>query len=537
MAGGKETPRQQLIGLMYIVFLALIAMQVSGSVMEKFHIINQSMERSNNETVDTNSQYVNKSMSAKVEEGGDRAEDKAVLEKAHQVREETQNVLSYIDGVKEHITELTGGIDPETGIPTGMSDEDKVAQYFVLEKHGTEVKEKLNSYVSFLNAKAAEAEVKANLKPIALEPADMPEYKNNKDVKKKDFTSFTFEHTPMISILATLSQFESEVLARESETLKKLGGKIGAGTIQFDEIVPMVLPESQVVAAGAKYKAKMFIAASSSGLKPRMAMNGKELKVGADGKGIVEFVATPGKYDKDGLAKKTFKATITIPQPGGEDKVYPENIEYFVAKPVIQIQSASVQALYLNCGNSLNVQVPALGSAYQPTFSATGGKTYPGKKKGEVTVVPNSKSVALTVRSNNNTIGVEKFKVRQIPLPTIEIFNMKGKPVDLKKGEAPSNLRKVRLVAAPDKSFAEFLPKDARYRIAEAEITLAQGSRPVAKPIRVRGGQADLSSVIGKAKPGMRFVIEIKKVERRNFRDKTEVVEMGSNVITNVAIN
>ena len=50
-----------------------------------------------------------------------------------------------------------------------------------------------------------------------------------------------------------------------------------------------------------------------------------------------------------------------------------------MAKPVIQIQSASVQALYRNCGNKLDVQVPALGSAYNPSFKITGGSSVGGK--------------------------------------------------------------------------------------------------------------------------------------------------------------
>ena len=40
MAGGKETPRQKMIGMMYLVLTALLALQVSNAVLEKFAIIN-----------------------------------------------------------------------------------------------------------------------------------------------------------------------------------------------------------------------------------------------------------------------------------------------------------------------------------------------------------------------------------------------------------------------------------------------------------------------------------------------------------------
>ncbi len=43
MAGGKETPRQKMIGMMYLVLTALLALQVSNAVLEKFAIINETL--------------------------------------------------------------------------------------------------------------------------------------------------------------------------------------------------------------------------------------------------------------------------------------------------------------------------------------------------------------------------------------------------------------------------------------------------------------------------------------------------------------
>jgi len=39
MAGGKETPRQKLVGLMYLVLLALLALQVSSSIMRNSSLL------------------------------------------------------------------------------------------------------------------------------------------------------------------------------------------------------------------------------------------------------------------------------------------------------------------------------------------------------------------------------------------------------------------------------------------------------------------------------------------------------------------
>jgi hypothetical protein len=44
MAGGQETPRQKMIGMMYLVLTALLALQVSNAVLEKFAIIYETLE-------------------------------------------------------------------------------------------------------------------------------------------------------------------------------------------------------------------------------------------------------------------------------------------------------------------------------------------------------------------------------------------------------------------------------------------------------------------------------------------------------------
>jgi hypothetical protein len=44
MAGGKETPRQKMIGMMYLVLTALLALQVSNAVLAKFAMIYETLE-------------------------------------------------------------------------------------------------------------------------------------------------------------------------------------------------------------------------------------------------------------------------------------------------------------------------------------------------------------------------------------------------------------------------------------------------------------------------------------------------------------
>lgn len=518
MAGGKETPRQKMIGMMYLVLTCLLALNVSSSVIDKFVTINLALEHSVEAAKEQNSNTM-RGIQKQVEDKGSRPADVKVLDQAKKIREKTSSVIDKLEDYKKKFVEITGGTN-ENGQLVGKTNYDKVGYYMMPEGegHGVELQKELNSYADFLNSTI---NPDTKFQKLAMDAAEDPYYSKDPNQEGKDWSELMFESTPTPAGMATLSQMQAKIMQDETRALDILAKRVGAKDISFDQIDVVALPESRVVAAGAKYKADLFVSASSSAENPDMMVNGKPIPV-ESGKGQVEFVATPGDYDNEGLAKKTYDAAIKL-----KDSVYSKKIEYFVAKPVIQVQSAALSALYLNCGNELNVQVPALGNSYNPSFSASGASTYEGSQKGLVTVVPNAPKVKLNVTSNGNSIGSVDFSVKRIPKPSIEVYNG-SKKVNEKQGEMASRFRVIRIQAEAEENFKKLLPKDARYRVSRWTITLARGPRPVGAPIRATSETVNLSNIMNQAKSGDRLVIEVNQVQRMNFRGKVEEVNIGS---------
>ena len=46
MAGAKETPRQKMVGLMYLVLMALLALNVTKAVLDAFVAIEDNIQKS-----------------------------------------------------------------------------------------------------------------------------------------------------------------------------------------------------------------------------------------------------------------------------------------------------------------------------------------------------------------------------------------------------------------------------------------------------------------------------------------------------------
>lgn len=521
MAGGKETPRQKMIGMMYMVLTAMLALNVDSAVLERFELINETLEVQLAANGVKNGTTV-KSIAAAVDEKGNRPDDVAVLNRAEEVRSKTDELVKYVTELKDEIVTISGGIDE--GRIVGAKDMEKMANYMIVQKNSEVLRTKLDEYTTWL-----QTNFKRDYPSVALDGKDDPYWSRFPNQKSKNFHQLMFESVPTAAGLASITQLENIILGYEADALNILSTSIGAKDIAFEGIRPMLLPESQVVAAGTKYRAKMFVTATAVGATPSMSYNGVKVPVDSEGVGEFEFTAKGGKYDRNGQVKKSINAVIIL-----EGETYTEQFDYIVAKPVIQIQSASVQALYRNCGNKLDVRVPALGAAYNPSFRAKGGSTL-GGKGGKVTIIPTAPTLELSVSSGGILIGTEKFRVKGIPKPQL-VLKSGGQEIDLKTG-VKNVPREISLIAVPDADFAQFLPDDAKYRVTKWEVTLARGARAVDSK-NVTSNRANLGDWVSKARPGDRLVIEAKEVMRMNFKKQTEQVKISVNAsIKTVPIN
>lgn len=532
MAGGKETPRQKMIGMMYLVLTALLALQVSSAIIQKFKFLDDSLMHVNSQTIQENSE-LEKRIAKAVVDNGNKPHEQVFVKNAEEVRKKTDAMIARIKDLREKMIDITGGKEAD-GNYKGGKEEEKVAGFMVgpegsKKGEGYKFKDELNQYADYLT-KITNNQVK--VPKLALDGKEDPMFKNS-DQARKDFAQLNFAETPMVAALAVLAQKESEILKYENEVLAHFAGQVGAADLKFDQVIAMVRPASKVVAAGTKYEAEMFLAASASTITPTMTARGASIQVDPKTKlGKVSFTASASGYDSEGMSKQKWEGSVTF-KFKGKDTTFKVTEEYYVAKPVIQVQSASVQALYRNCGNELNVQVPALGSTYNPSFSATGAKVVPGKG-GVVTVIPTGTSVRLNVSSNGNAIGYQDFKVRLIPKPEIQAVSG-GKPVDEKRGMSAPGPRSIVMQAIPDESFKAFLPKDARYSVKEWECILVRGKRPVSTQ-RFTSAMGNLGAFAAQAQPGDRILIEVKKVTRTNFLNQVEDVNLGT-IIKNIPLN
>ena len=530
MAGGRETPRQKMIGMMYLVLTALLALQIKDEVLEKFVLIDEGLKTSNANYNQANSQSVSGIQKAYTDLG-ENEKDKPAVDVAGQIRQETLEILQYIDELKDSVGVMAGKKEEDGSYARStLKKYEEPTLLLVKQGKADELQKKLDDYTNSVRTQAnavlseTSGDVINDWPTLALSGSDIPFYANNKKYKKvaeQDFANLNFYKSPLASVLAQLTFFQNQILSRESDALNRLASSIGAENIKgFDQISATVLPKSNIVTAGTDFEAEMFLTAASSSLAPEMTLSGRSITVDPSGRGKIKFKASAreNEYNADGLARKTFTGEVKFMQ-GDEEVIEPVTYEYFVAKPTIVVRSEAIETLFLNCANVLNIDVPSLGAAYQPSFTATGGKSIPGTQKGALTVVPTSAEVSIDVSSGGNYIGQKVYKVESPPLPTFDV-RVDGKRYDGKKG-IQAAARTISLILTPDSNFKRKFPEDARYVVTKGRILLAsgtigRGSVSINRPLQ----DVNVNSLRATAKKGDRYIIEVDEITRVNFENK-----------------
>jgi len=530
MAGGKLSPRQKMIGMMYLVLTALLALQVGSAVLDKFAIINTTLEEVNVENIGKNTETLKTISDAAGK--SDNAKIKGAKDAAEKVRALTDKTYKNIEELKQKMIVTSGGTKVDEKLIQNHGS--KAASLMIQQQEGKDYEKWLKDYVNQLNSIVAGAGVTdAKYADIAKAPKDIELFKDNKNHANKDFLTFTFENTPVIAGLASVTESQAQILDYEKDALARLAAIADAQNIKLDKFILMARPKSSIVAAGSKYEADLFITGSSSAMNPTFTKDGANIPVNeVEGikMGKIEFTATAGAYDKDGNAKKSFKAAAKL-----GDKDILGDIEYIVAKPVIRVTTGTAPTLYMGCGNSVNFEVPALGTNYKPGFSANGAKVIPGSKTGNVIIIPNQRKVTVNVSNAGTPLGSEPFDVKPVPRPRIIAKDNNGRDIDLKNGIRAGAVAGLRVVAEADANFKSEVPKDANFRIRSMDVILARGTQRVAQ-MPLTSESIDLTAWRSQMRPGDRIMIEPKTVVRMTFEGGTEPVTVTGNDLVTIPI-
>lgn len=452
MAGGKETPRQAMIGMMYLVLLALLAMNVSKSVLNSFIVINDAIEVSNTAFDGKNGETMTE-FSTQYELNKDKVGEFYMA--AKRVTEASDELTNYMTGLKRHLIEMTEGkpkeefthdslyklinveavdnIDMPSHVMLG-SDETKpiTGEWTMLE-----LKDKIKDWK---NAMTAEIPAK-----------DREHYDlgfNYEDVKQDDGTFLPwhlahFYHAPLAAVITDISLFQLEVKNRQSEVLNMLMSNISAKDFKFDKIAVKVIPNSNYVVLGDSFKADVIVAAYSTTENPELEVGSALDTAGKAMRdwGVTNSVDTSRIKIKDGVASYGFKPSsegevnwggiIKLKKPGTNEYVmYPFEHTFTAAKASMVVSPTKMNVMYKGLKNPVDVSVAGFGKG-DLIVTCSGGSLSGSAGSYFVTPAKSSRTVKVNVSvrtksGETKTMGSAEFRVKKIPAPTPKFATVTG---------------------------------------------------------------------------------------------------------------
>lgn len=481
MAGGKETPRQKMIGMMYLVLTALLALNVSKDILNAFVTVNQSLEETNTSySQDLTRMYNNFDMALTKE--GDKA--KPAHDKAQLAKQYSKDITGYLKGIKNDLLVMGSGgsvrangieygdITPEMMDTISIGNElfaskdnyDIPTNYFIAMGKATELKNMLNEYRDKMSA------LIGGNKNIGLEISDGDAYKDATG-KRVNFENYYFYNTILAADVVIMNKFLAECKVVESNVLSNLLQQIGASDFKFSGVGARVVANSQVVFKGDPFEAEVFIVAYDTMNNPEACYRMGTGELSEDGaKGLSPIVGKGGKVTlkipTGTIGAQSLAGRIYLKNPEGELESYPFNANYSVIERAATVSAERMNVMYRGLDNPISVAAGGVPS--EKLRVEIDGKVI-SPVAGKYTFNPISSGDRVSVKVNivdgtkSSPLASQEFRVKNIPNPVAVFANYSsGQGIFKREFEAGAELKAV---------LKDFLFENVSYKVKSFDVT------------------------------------------------------------------
>ena len=417
------SPRQKMINLMYVVLMAMLALNVSNEVLNGFTIMQESLNRTTENAAQENLaiyQDFEEQMAAnpqKVREWYD---------KAMQVKEMSGRLYGLATELKLAIAHEADG---KNGNPDNLQNrEDLEAANQVMlapgRGRGEELKKAIETYRDGILTMITDSVKKEHIASDLT--TNVPS-----GILGKNWQEYMFEAMPAVAAVTMLTKLQNDVRNAEKEVLHTLVQNIDVKDIRVNALDAFVIPNSQTIVQGDRFSAHIVMAAIDTTQVPEIYIGGHKVDLPNN---IYETVCSrTGDF--------TLSGYIQTINGNGEPIRRDFEQKYTVVEPSATVSADLTRMLYAGYSNPISISVPGVPLN---KISPNG----PGKYIAHPSKI--GQEAVITVTSTNTgrpqTMGSFSFKVRKLPDPTpyIDMKDDQGNPSRFKGG----NMYKANLVAA-----------------------------------------------------------------------------------------
>ena len=415
MAGGKLSARQRMINLMYLVFIAMMAMNMSKEVLSAFGLMNERLTESNQAATQRNSDF----MAGLAEKAADQPEKFEPLKsKADQIKTLAENFNTYLANLK---TEMTSKIEDVTNYEAMDNSSFLDEYFFVGDKLKPEGQKFLDEVATFRDGvnNLIKDEYPEIAKDVMSKFATDPQ--TNRDGKKIPWLEYNFKSFPLVASLTKMTQLQADIKTTESESLSAMLAGTLSKEISMTNYTTLLETSKSAYFNGDKFDGQIVLGRKDATTKPKrveLKLDGRPLSESQytieDGKVKLNFNAgRPGEHKIEGL--------LIFGEDGDEIEVPVKSSFATVPKPnSATISADKMNVVYRGVTNPMTISFAGVPdnkvSASAPGLSKGSGigkyNMRPGSGR-EVTI-----NVTGTLPDGQRVSDRATFRIKDIPKPT-----------------------------------------------------------------------------------------------------------------------
>ncbi len=414
MAGGKQSPRQKMINLMYLIFIAMLAMNMSKEVLQAFGLMDNKLVAANDAATTRNTRSYEDLALKAVEQSEKYSDENA---KAKKIQELSTEYNAYIEGIKE---EMKATVDDPTDYQTMDSGKFLDAKFFkgndgVYQEAGQEFVDRMNNFRTEIGAVMGEGS--ENIKNDVASRFSTDKV-TNREGKEIHWLDYNFKGFPLVASITKMTQIQADIKTTESEVLGNMLQGQMASDVSMNNYQAILIPNAPATLQGENFQGKIVLGRYDGSLKPeKVVINGKEITNIKDGGAILDFPS-------GNVGENEIKGKFIFMENGKPVEIPVETSYAVVAKPNSAVISADkMNVVYRGVQNPITVSVPGVADnavkASAPGLKKIKGigkyAMSPGKGR-EVKITVSAKLPDGTPISSS-----QMFRIKDIPAPVAAV--------------------------------------------------------------------------------------------------------------------
>lgn len=450
-----ETPRQKMITMMYLVYTAMLALNVSAEVVQGFKSVASAMHESNkNITAKLDDTYGN--FDAAMQNSPDKVRE--MYTRAQEIKKLSSEITAFIDSMQFTFI----GTKVASNVKYKFPGTDRTLELMLRDENGNSINENVRAaldsagYAWFTDKQLEDNHAPAqffiggdvknpdpNLGAIQIKNKII-EFKQkvnealgedsthvkmalnvndgyNKEGHPVSWEVLNFNEVITGAALVTLTRLKAETMNAEFDAVNMLYKKVSKGDMSFDQIAMISRPtKGTYILQGGTYETKINVGAYDSRQTFRAVVNGQQLTSGDSGAVVYRTVC-------NNLGPQRVTGTAYVTSPDGGTKEYPINDVYYVAKPAGVVRLDGLQVVYAGLDNPITISAAGIDTRNLTAEVDGGASVTRGEGEGSYIIKPTPGSKTLTIKVNatidkkTSTVSAQKVIVKDIPPPILKI--------------------------------------------------------------------------------------------------------------------